>query len=50
MLSTAVGANVAFAIRMRVEGLRDLGACQSPFNAFMLLQVRVDLRKAESLS
>ena len=67
VLSTAVGANVAFAIRMRVEGqlsqleaknrltawfehchcsslccylgLRDLGACQSPFNAFMLLQV-----------
>eukprot|EP00730_Choanoeca_flexa_P004558 TRINITY_DN11735_c1_g2_i2.p2 TRINITY_DN11735_c1_g2~~TRINITY_DN11735_c1_g2_i2.p2 ORF type:complete len:436 (+),score=132.23 TRINITY_DN11735_c1_g2_i2:3466-4773(+) len=33
-----VGANVAFAIRMRVEGLRDLGACQAPFNAFLLIQ------------
>jgi O-acetylhomoserine (thiol)-lyase len=30
--------NVAFAIRARVEGLRDLGACLSPFNAFLLLQ------------
>ena len=30
--------NIAFAIRARVEGLRDLGAAQSPFNAFLLLQ------------
>ena len=30
--------NVAFIIRARVEGLRDLGPCQSPFNAFLLLQ------------
>ena len=30
--------NIAFAIRARVEGLRDLGACQSPFNAFLGLQ------------
>ena len=30
--------NIAFAIRARVEGLRDLGACQSPFNAFLNLQ------------
>lgn len=30
--------NIAFAIRARVEGLRDLGPCLSPFNAFMLLQ------------
>lgn len=30
--------NVAFAIRARVEGLRDLGPCLSPFNAFLLLQ------------
>ncbi len=30
--------NVAFAIRARVEGLRDFGASQSPFNAFLLLQ------------
>ncbi|MEP0917123.1 O-acetylhomoserine aminocarboxypropyltransferase/cysteine synthase [Leptolyngbya sp. DQ-M1] len=30
--------NIAFIIRARVEGLRDLGACLSPFNAFLLLQ------------
>ena len=30
--------NVAFAIRARVEGLRDFGPCQSPFNSFLLLQ------------
>lgn len=30
--------NIAFAIRARVEGLRDLGTCQSPFNAFLGLQ------------
>ena len=30
--------NIAFAVRARVEGLRDLGPCQSPFNAFLLLQ------------
>ena len=30
--------NVAFAIRARVEGLRDFGASLSPFNAFLLTQ------------
>jgi O-acetylhomoserine/O-acetylserine sulfhydrylase len=30
--------NVAFAIRARVESLRDFGPCLSPFNAFLLLQ------------
>lgn len=30
--------NIAFAIRARVEGLRDWGAALSPFNAFLLLQ------------
>ncbi len=30
--------NIAFAIRARVEGLRDFGAAMSPFNAFLLLQ------------
>ncbi|HNJ72101.1 MAG TPA: aminotransferase class I/II-fold pyridoxal phosphate-dependent enzyme, partial [bacterium] len=30
--------NIAFAIRARVEGLRDIGPSQSPFNAFLLLQ------------
>jgi O-acetylhomoserine/O-acetylserine sulfhydrylase len=30
--------NIAFAIRARVEGLRDNGPALSPFNAFLLLQ------------
>src|SRR5688572_26350745 len=30
--------NIAFAIRARVEGLRDFGASQGPFNSFLLLQ------------
>lgn len=30
--------NVAFAIRARVEGLRDFGSSQSPFNSFLLIQ------------
>lgn len=30
--------NVAFAIRARVEGLRDFGPALSPFNAFQLIQ------------
>lgn len=30
--------NIAFAIRVRVEGLRDLGPVNSPFNSFLLLQ------------
>ncbi|WP_026473173.1 O-acetylhomoserine aminocarboxypropyltransferase/cysteine synthase family protein [Alkaliflexus imshenetskii] len=30
--------NIAFAIRARVEGLRDYGAALSPFNAFQLIQ------------
>lgn len=30
--------NIAFIIRARVEGLRDLGAALSPFNSFLLLQ------------
>ena len=32
------GANVAFAIRLRVSLLRDVGAALSPFNAFLFLQ------------
>lgn len=32
------GANIAFIIRARVEGLRDWGCCQAPFNSFLLLQ------------
>ena len=30
--------NVAFIIKTRVQLLRDIGACLSPFNAFLLLQ------------
>jgi O-acetylhomoserine/O-acetylserine sulfhydrylase len=30
--------NIAFAIRVRVEGLRDFGTSQSPFNSFLLIQ------------
>ncbi len=30
--------NVAFIIRARVEGLRDFGSSQAPFNSFLLLQ------------
>ena len=30
--------NIAFAIRLRVEGLRDFGPALSPFNSFLLLQ------------
>ncbi len=30
--------NIAFAIRARVEGLRDIGPSMSPFNSFLLLQ------------
>jgi O-acetylhomoserine (thiol)-lyase len=35
--SSALG-NIGFIIRARVEGLRDIGPCISPFNAFLLLQ------------
>lgn len=30
--------NIAFIVKTRVEGLRDLGPSQSPFNAFLLVQ------------
>jgi O-acetylhomoserine (thiol)-lyase len=30
--------NIAFAIRARVEGLRDFGPSQAPFNSFLLIQ------------
>jgi O-acetylhomoserine (thiol)-lyase len=33
-----LGENVAFALRARVEGLRDYGAAQNPFGSFQLLQ------------
>ncbi|RKX28823.1 MAG: bifunctional O-acetylhomoserine aminocarboxypropyltransferase/cysteine synthase [Verrucomicrobia bacterium] len=31
-------ANVAFIMKMRLQYLRDIGACMSPFNAFLMLQ------------
>jgi O-acetylhomoserine (thiol)-lyase len=30
--------NLAYIVRARVEGLRDMGMCLSPFNAFLFLQ------------
>lgn len=36
-LSSPAG-NIAFIVKARVEGLRDLGPCISPFNSFLLLQ------------
>jgi len=48
--------NVAFAIRARVEGLRDLGAALAPFNAFLHLQgletlsLRADRQVATTLA
>ena len=47
---------IAFIIRCRVEGLRDLGPCMSPFNAFQFLQgietlgMRMDRHLANSLA
>lgn len=48
--------NIAFAIRARVEGLRDFGPSQSPFNSFLLLQgietlsLRVERHNENALS
>jgi O-acetylhomoserine (thiol)-lyase len=47
---------IAFIIRARVEGLRDLGPCMSPFNAFLFLQgietlaMRMDQHVANALA
>ena len=32
------GANIALAVRARVIGLRDMGACQNPMGSFLLVQ------------
>jgi O-acetylhomoserine (thiol)-lyase len=48
--------NIAFIIRARVEGLRDIGSCISPFNSFLFLQgietlgLRMDRHLANSLA
>ncbi|MBK9992210.1 MAG: O-acetylhomoserine aminocarboxypropyltransferase/cysteine synthase [Verrucomicrobia bacterium] len=34
----AGGANIAYAMKMRLQLLRDAGACISPFNSFLVLQ------------
>ena len=34
----AGGANVAYILKMRLQLLRDIGGCISPFNAFLMLQ------------
>lgn len=34
----AGGANVAYILKMRLQLLRDIGACISPFNSFLMLQ------------
>ena len=47
---------IAFIIRARVEGLRDIGACLSPFNSFLFLQgietlaMRMDRHVANALA
>ena len=38
MKFTDVFGPIAFIIRARVEGLRDIGSCISPFNSFLILQ------------
>src|SRR5580698_1945204 len=53
---SAVFGNIAYIIRCRVEGLRDLGPCMSPFNAFLFLQgiealgMRMDRHLANTLA
>src|SRR5580692_7211005 len=48
--------NIAYIIRCRVEGLRDLGPCMSPFNSFLFLQgietlgLRMDRHLANTLA
>jgi O-acetylhomoserine (thiol)-lyase len=47
---------IAYIIRARVEGLRDMGTCLSPFNSFLFLQgietlaMRMDVHLANSLA
>ena len=56
MKFSEVFGNLAFIIRARVEGLRDLGPCLSPFNSFLFLQgietlgMRMDRHLANTLA
>ena len=38
LVFTETFGNIAYIIKARVEGLRDMGPCMSPFNAFLFLQ------------
>jgi O-acetylhomoserine (thiol)-lyase len=55
MLGLPESRNIAFAMRARLEVLRDYGASQSPFNSFLLLQgietlsLRVERHTANAL-
>jgi len=48
--------NIAYILKARVEGLRDMGTCLSPFNAFLFLQgietlgLRMDRHVANALA
>ncbi len=56
MKFSEVFGNLAFIIRARVEGLRDMGPCISPFNSFLFLQgvetltMRMDRHLANTLA
>jgi O-acetylhomoserine (thiol)-lyase len=56
MLGVPDNRNVAFALRARLEGLRDWGPSQSPFNSFLLIQgletlsLRVERHVANALA
>ncbi len=56
MVFHKVFGNIAYIIRARVEGLRDMGPCISPFNSFLLLQgietlgMRMDRHVANALA
>ena len=56
MVFTETFGNIAYIIRTRVEGLRDMGTCMSPFNAFLFLQgietlsLRMDRHESNTLA
>jgi O-acetylhomoserine (thiol)-lyase len=56
MKFSEVFGNLAFIIRARVEGLRDMGPCMSPFNSFLFLHgvetltMRMDRHLANTLA
>jgi O-acetylhomoserine (thiol)-lyase len=55
MVYTEAAGNLAYITRARVEGLRDMGMCISPFNSFLILQgietlaLRMDRHVANAL-